>query len=174
MKVSKQEALILAKVLYQHTQLGISTQATEHQGELLVLADRIDDYLVKEKQRESKTSSKKDDVEEICEANFFIYGSTLHELKAAYGLLGRIEFECVELSTIDQRCRVDLLIDGFAVAQGLTHIRREGRELHIRLGNGRWITYSIKQYANGWAHELPLDKLVKIKRSRCSTSTQKN
>lgn len=125
-----------------------------------------------EESDEDKESSEEDDgddpeVEEEDELDpvSFVYGSELHDLKPAKADEGSVEFELVEDANLDdgeEGDRVDLLVDSYLKIEGVCHIRRKGKELHVHDSEGNWHVFNVSRFPKGWSDALPLDDLVEV------------
>jgi hypothetical protein len=209
MRINKEEALALAKVL--HTQQGYNPEEkSDFEVTLADLAERIDSYLVHgdeddccddvceeedpedeedeeeeedeeaeddsdeeedpaeegdeeddEDEGEGDESSDSDDEdddedeEEDLDADATCASGDLHDLTAAKAKQGAVEFEAVE-----EGC-CDLLVDG-GTEHSVTHLRRKGKELHVRDDGGEWHVYNVSRFPKGWSKLLPLDELVEV------------
>lgn len=201
MKLDKQDALALAKILHQHVGSALSHTAdkTEHQEILEDLAERIDEYLLSgdeeneedtechkdccegdedeeseeddaegeesadeedEEGDEEEDEEEEDDDTEDLDTDHSVYGEELHDLRAAKSDKGSLEFELVEDAEDGER--VDFLIDGLTTYEGITHVKRFSKELHVRTDDGEWHVYEVSRFPKGWADVLELDELVEV------------
>lgn len=211
MKINKEEALVLAKILHQN--LGpyglAAVDKSEFQEALEDLAARVDEFLVygdeeeaeeheccdhgeedddegdedlgeeeedsgeedeedDEESGEDEESSEEDDgdypedEEEELNADSYVGGEELHALKSAKSSDGAVEFEHAVDDDHSDEDHVDLLVDGYTELSNITHVRRKGKELHVRDGAGDWYTFSIPRFPKGWSDVLPLDELVEV------------
>ena len=54
-----------------------------------------------------------------------------------------------------------VLVDSYAEG-GVTHIRRKGKELHVRDTDGTWSIFDVDRFPKGWADVLPVNMLVEV------------
>jgi hypothetical protein len=213
MKISKKDALVLAKILHQHLgPYGLASSdadKSEFQDTLEDLSARVDEFLVygevadderkhdccvdkdeeekydddeteddgdeeeedsgeedeedNEGEGEDEESSEEDDdddsEEEELNVDSYVAAGKLHDLKAVKTEAGTVEFEALEDRDDDGVC--DLLVDGYT-EHSVTHVRRQGKELHVRDAYGEWHVYYVSKYPKGWTDVFPLGELVEI------------
>lgn len=213
MKITKEDALALAKILHPLTDYAspvASSEKSDFQETIEDLAERVQDFLLNgeeedeeceheccadegeadddegdedldeeeedsseedeeddEESDEDEESSEEDDgddsedEEEDLEPDCYVRGDELHELKAAplAAEEGGVEFE---LTDDGDEAEVNLVIAGYTEVEGITHIRRKGKELHVRDGYGNWSEFEVTKFPKGWADALPLDELAEV------------
>jgi hypothetical protein len=179
MKITRHEALVLAKVLHQHIDhLGrYGNEKSSFRGALEDLAEKIDDFLVNVKEcnegcrnlddEDEVNEEKGEDEESFNEdgdknrlvADIILSGTYLHELSATKSKDGAVEFERVKQA---HACRVDVLVDGYCRLKDVTHLRRKSKELHVRTSSGKWYIYHVANFSNDWINALPVNKLVEV------------
>lgn len=219
MKINKEEALVLAKLLHQHdsrsypSALAGDAEKTDFQNTIEDLCERLDDFLVygeeetddeedeheccdhgeeeedddegdedlgeeeedsseedeedDEESGEDEESSEEDDGddsedEEELDVDSYAGGDDLHALKAAKLTNGSLEFEYVTGDDHSEKDHVDLVVDGYTELEDITHLKRKGKELHVRDCEGGWSIYDVERFPKGWADVLPLDELVEV------------
>lgn len=184
MKITKKEALALAKVLHQHNPSPFLIAAhTQHDEVLAALsarvdrfilvdeadADYVDDEYLPEKSPAKKAEQPCDfyegdeglpcdddsDDDEDEEHDCTSAASALHDLKPATGKAGTLEFE-------ESAETVDLLVAGEPVVEDVTHVRRGGRLLEVKDAEGAWSSFEVSKFPKGWASLLPAGDLVKV------------
>lgn len=202
MKISKHDALVLAKVL---VRVVDPSQPEDEKSQLDVdledLAERLDDYLTgengtcsdhyesdEEEEEDEEVDDDCDEEEDLdgeedeeedeededldgekdedgvdgaedLEADCFVNPAELHGLKPL-----KSEGVCVEFEDCDDDSdTVVVLEDGFAELT-VTHLRRKGKELHVRNDDGEWFFYEVERFPAGWASCLPLNQLVEVER----------
>lgn len=214
MKISKKDALTLAKVLHQHVghcALVGDGARSEFQDTLEDLSARVDEFLVygdevdddecehdccaddeeegdketedddedkedpseeggeedDEEEDEDEDSSEEDDdgdsedEDEGLDVDSYVGGAELHDLTAVKSDDGAVEFEHVEGDDYEDP-RVDLLVDGYTKIEGVTHIRRQGKELHVRDSDAKWSVFYVTKFPKAWVSTLPLSELVEV------------
>ena len=113
-----------------------------------------------EDEGEGEEPSEEDDDEadeEDLECDDYVTPGQLHDLTAAKGKKGALEFEDTE-----EPDSVQLLLDGGIEHEEVTHLKRVSKELHVRTTDGAWIVYQVARFPKGWAAVLPLDSLVRV------------
>jgi len=209
MKITKEEALALSKVLHHNINRYTSDESkSNHDLTLEELSARLDEYLVyggdeeetedeheccdhseedeedeeaeddgdeeedssdeedeeeDEEESDEESDSEDDESDESDEEELDVDGyvsvGDLHELRSVKSTNGSLEFESDEED--DTAGVVDVLLDGYHDLT-ITHLRRKGKELHVRDDHGEWHVYSIVKFPTAWVDLLPLNELVKI------------
>lgn len=109
-----------------------------------------------EEDEDLEDDDESDDEEEELVADSYASSRDLHELKPVKTTQGSLEFEEDEDG---EEC--DVLLNTYHECT-ITHLRRKGKELHVRDKDGEWRTYNVAKYPAGWADLLPLNELVEI------------
>jgi len=205
MKISKHDALVLAKVL---TRVVDPSQPDDEKSQLDVdledLAERVDAYLTgddcddhcedhkdayeeeddedeeadddcaeaedldgeedeEEEEEDLDLGEEEDeddeDGDEELEADRYVAPERLHDLKSVKSDGVTVEFEDAD----DDTDSVVVIEDGFTELT-ISHLRRKGKELHVRSTDGDWYVYAVERFPAGWATVLPLNLLVEIER----------
>jgi len=173
MKISKKEALALAKVLHQHNPCALLMSAhTQHDEVLAAVAARIDrfilvdeadhDYVdedfvykdspVKEQACDFFGDEDSTQVPEDEALSSFVSGENLHDLLPAKSTAGLVEFEHV---TESQAPYVSLLLDGGTVIEGVTGLVRSGKSLEVTSRGGLKANFEFSRFPKDWVALLP-------------------
>lgn len=123
-----------------------------------------------EESDEDEESSEEDDGddsedEEELNADSYARGDELHALKAVKSTDGSVEFELVEDDSKEDEpveLHVDLLVNGYTELESVTHVRRKGKELHVRDGEGEWYTFDVTKFSKDWIAAFPVGDLVEV------------
>ena len=95
------------------------------------------------------------DVEDVEQHHLTIDAGGLHDLKPATTKDGALEFEKV-------KARVDVLLAGEAVIEGVDYVRRTGRSLEVKSADGDWTSFDVSKFPKGWASQLPIGELAMV------------
>ena len=192
MKISKHDALVLAKVL---VRVVDPSQPDDEKSQLDVdledLAERVDVYLTddgcsdhcedpvcedhseeeedlddeeveEEDEEEDDLDEEEDeddgDRDEELEADCSVTPARLHDLKSL-----RSGSESVEFENRGGDSSANVIVDGYTEFTA-THVRRKGKELHVRDVDGEWSVFPVNRYPAEWSATLPLNLLVGIER----------
>jgi hypothetical protein len=212
MKITKEEALALTKILHQHVGGLYSLSGVEKNDFLLTLegvSERLDDFLIfgddeadeddedeeeccdcghpcgkededeeaeddDEDEEDSSSKGNKEDAEaedeaeeaseeddsddeedaEELEPDGDVDSLALHDLKPTKAKEGTLEFEACDGV-------VDLLVDSYA-EHGATHLKRKGKELHVRDDAGKWHVYHVARFPKAWTDLLAAGELLEV------------
>lgn len=204
MKISKHDALVLAKLLVrvvdssqpedEKTQLDVDLEDLSERVDAYLTGDEedecsdhcedhkeedeedeeaeddsdeeedLDDEEVEEEDEEDEDLGEEEDEDdgdgdEELEADCFVTPQRLHDLKALKSEGTSVEFE----NRGDRQDSANVILDGFTEFTA-THIRRKGKELHVREENGEWSVFPVSRFPSEWSATLPLNLLVGIER----------
>ena len=186
MKINKQEALVLSKMVHPHVAFTVQ-DSSEFQVVLRELSQRLDHFLTcdddhqcDEKDDDYDIRPDDDDSEEITDEDqnvdeldddihveeelkfdSIVHSDELHALPLAKCSLGKIEFE--DVSDDDHHDRiVDILLDGYTEVKGVTHLKRKSKELHVRDEDGKWTIFHVSKFPSKWVGTLPLNDLIEV------------
>lgn len=108
---------------------------------------------------EGEESSEEDDAEDELDAEFVVNHAELADLGALKTSQGELTFVSVD-GTLELHLEDD---DSEAVEMdGPTHLKRFGKELHVRDADGEWEVYDVKRFPKAWTQLLPLEGLCEI------------
>jgi hypothetical protein len=176
MKLSKEEALVLAKLLNAVENAGAPVVYGESSSGLVQkIQKRLDLYLTNsidiDDEDEADAEVELDDYARAREENSRIgkeqYKNELSEKEISISDLGSLQSVLVNhvgstaKSTVEFDYTGHLMIDGYS-SSTLTHVERASHELRIYDGEHLVAVYSIDRYPVGWAKLLPLNKKIRL------------
>ena len=189
MKLSKHDALALAKVLHNYVVDFYNTpeyEKSEHQETLEDLVERIDEFLLgcgEEGNKNEKDDSvsdaiageaekkKSEEDEEVSDKESDVEDDESEELGADNTVYGdelhdlkavRTDRGSLEFEAVEESDDVDVLIDG-GYEYTITHVRRKSKQLEVRRkDNGEWVAFNVTKFPSGWTVVLPLNELVEV------------
>lgn len=175
MKINKDQALELSKILHIHLGEGLLFNGSEKSKHRQILEDlqlRLEGFLLgdQDDQDEEDDCCESDDEddeaddeegtedEQELEPDSSASGQELHNLKAVKSQGVALEFEGIDE---DEGSRVYVLVDSYP-EHIATHIRRLSKSISIRDEFDTWRTYNVSRFPKGWADLLPLGELVEV------------
>jgi nitrous oxide reductase len=184
MKITKEDAIALTKVLSPHTDYFVSGDRSDYQLTLVSLQERCTEFLLdgpdddegdeeaadeddeddegddEEEQDEDEEEDPTDGSDEDDESEEDVVtcsGDELHLLTVAKSKQGEVEFEVVSNN------EVDLLLGGYTEIRDITHLKRGAKSLSVSADGSRtWTAYHVSRFPKGWAALLPLDVIVEV------------
>jgi hypothetical protein len=191
MKITREEALVLSKLLHLHTGSALVVAEKSRFQELLEeLSERLDDYILNGNEEEeddeeteddeedqedsSDEGGKEDDEEEDdCKDSSEKDDEEDNDLKCD-GHVSASELHdlppvrtsrhgSIEFEADEESTEesVMLLADGYQEHE-VTHLRRKSGELHVRDVDGNWHVFRHPKFPKAWASVLPLDELIGV------------
>jgi len=185
MKLNKQQALTLVKVLTLHKGAYNSSGDPQTEAEQLVtdLQDDLEDFLVygddavspeecededgvdepdeEDDDCEEEDEEDEEDEEEDLQADDTVKPLELHMLEPVKASLGSSVKFTIEFEDLGDLDSVDLLMEDDAL-EGVTHLKRFAKSLHVRDVDGNWTVFEVPRFSKSWTRTLPVKKLVAV------------
>jgi hypothetical protein len=157
MNLSKSQALLLSKILFNHAHV-YPDMFNQDCLDLLQALNRflVDDGSLNKSMDEDEDEDDEDDTEEDeevepPEAEDTVTCDELHELPTVASAEGELEFESPEEDALD------LLVAGAVVHEGVEFLKREDKTLEVWVSDGDVLSlrqYTVKRFPKAWTKLL--------------------